>query len=99
MSFLILFFDVLVAVVLVILVVATHFDASHFFGYVCKLHSETAASVLAGGGGSVAGVLAGGGGGAAAGVFAGGGGGGAAAGVLAGVDILLVSLFHFGKRR
>ena len=58
-----------------------------------------AAGVLAGGGGSVAGVLAGGGGGAAAGVFAGGGGGAAAAGVLAGVDILLVSLFHFGKRR
>ena len=59
-----------------------------------------AAGVLAGGGGgAAAGVLAGGGGGAAAGVFAGGGGGGAAAGVLAGVDILLVSLFHFGKRR
>lgn len=36
--------------------------------------------------------------GGAAGVLA-GGGGGAAAGVLAGVDILLVSLFHFGKRR
>ena len=50
MSFLILFFDVLVAVVLVILVVATYFDASHFFGYVRKLHRETVASVLAGGG-------------------------------------------------
>lgn len=48
MSFFILLFDVVVAVVLVILAVATHFDAYQFLGYICNLHGETAAGIVPG---------------------------------------------------
>lgn len=48
MSFLTPVFDVVVAVVLVILTVAAHFDTSQVLGYFCNLYGETAPGVAAG---------------------------------------------------
>ena len=60
MSFFIIVFAVVVAVVFVTLAVATHFDTSLFLGYACNLYGETTVGI---------------------------------------VDIILVGIVHFGKRR